>query len=291
MMGDALAISDTGLTLNVQSGDGVYAAQLPSIFVYNEMIDYAEFTASSWSSTLLVLDQQRVVGSSHISDWTKIQANGTYKYAEDTAQFITMPGSRHAYTSGSGGYITACMFKNRQALLGTGVMYRELSLFPEDEFYQLWKNEIAYKATPEDKDYITGNLIGSDYITGVPWQTGYNWMTWQVIDIFDKDNALVKIVSNYVPKGGTVQYPYTLNFTVGSRWYLDRTPPVLSTTSETWVYNGQTAVNDTTCKRTERLMVGGMEIESAEYEESEYDSSRLDWTPGATPAMTSVSKS
>ncbi|MBF0568704.1 MAG: hypothetical protein HQK95_07525 [Nitrospirae bacterium] len=291
LMGDGLSISDTGLTLCVQSGDGVYAAQLPSIFAYNETIDYAEFMPTSWSSTLLVLDKQRVVGSSYVSNWSKTQSKGMSKYVEDPTQFISLPGSRHAYTSGRDGYVTGCMFKNQQELLGTGAMYRELSLFPEDGFYQLWKNEVVYKATPEDKDYIVGTLIGSDYITGTPWQTGYNWMTWQVIDIFDKDNALVKIVSNTIPKGGTVQYPYTLNLTVDSRWYLDRTPPIFSATSDTWIYNGQTAVNDTTCERIERLMVGDIEIENVQYVESVYDSNRLDWIPGSKPAMTLVASS
>ncbi|MBF0457603.1 MAG: hypothetical protein HQK99_06890 [Nitrospirae bacterium] len=289
LMKGNLTISDTGLTLNIQSGDGVYAAELPSIFVYNDTIDYVEFTKTSWSSTVLVLNQQRIVGSNYIGNWTKTQTDE--KYTEDTTQFMRLPGSRHAYTSGSDGYITACMFIKKQALLGTGVMYRELSLFPEDEFYQLWKNEIAYKAAPDNNGYITGKLIGSDYITGTPWQKGYSWMTHQVIDIFDKDNALVKIESNVITKGGNVQWPYTLNLVVSARWYLDRTPPVFYTTTDTWVYNGQTAIFDTLCKRTERLMVGEMEIENAEYEESRYDSSRLDWIPGAIPAMTLVRQS
>ncbi|MBF0457249.1 MAG: hypothetical protein HQK99_05075 [Nitrospirae bacterium] len=298
MMGDELTISDTGLTLNVQSGDGVYAAELPSIFVYNEMIDYAEFEPTSWSSILLVLNQLRIVGSRYVGSWAKTQSDNQYtqsdnqyKYTEDTTQFTPMPGSRHPFTSGSDGYITACMFKNQQTSLGTGVMYRELSVVPEDKLYSLWKNEIAYKAAPEDSGYITGMLIGNDYITGTPWQTGYNWMTYQVIDVFDKDNALVKIVSNVIPMGETIQRPFTLTLVVSNRWYLDRTPPVFYTTTDTWVYNGKTAINETACKRIEKLVVGGLEIETTDYEESVSDSSGFYWVPGAIPAMTLQSQS
>ncbi|MCG6551651.1 MAG: hypothetical protein L7F77_04940, partial [Candidatus Magnetominusculus sp. LBB02] len=269
LMGDGLSVTDTGLTLNIQSGGGVYAAELPSIFVYNDMIDFAEFKLTAWGSILTLLNQQRVVGSRYISAWTKAQVGTAYKYAEDASQFMRMSSSRHAYTSGSDGYINACMFKNQQSLLGTGVMYRELSLTPEDSFYQLWKNEIAYKTTPDDTGYISGKLVGSDYITGTPWQTGYNWETYQVIDIFDKDNALVKVVSNLITKGGNQLLPYTINLTVRSRWYIE-IPPTFFTTEDTWVYNGQTAVLDTTCVRTERLMVGDLEIESTQYEEYRY---------------------
>ncbi|MEO5361081.1 MAG: hypothetical protein H7843_11645 [Nitrospirota bacterium] len=291
MMGDGLTISDTGLTLNIQSGAGVYAAELPSIYVYNDTIDNAEFMKTSWSSTLVVLYQQRIVGSHYVSNWTKTQVNGKDKFIEDAAQLMRISGSRHPYTTDSDGYINACMFKNQQTLLGTGVMYRELTLFPDEEFYQLWKNEIAYKSTPQDSSYVTSKLIGSDYITGTPWQTGYSWKTHQVIDVFDKDNALVKIESNKIIRGGNVQHPFTLNLEVTNRWYLDSTPPVFFTTSDTWVYNGQTAIFDVLCKRTERLMVGEMEIEETQYEESRYDSNRLDWIPGAIPGMTLVSHS
>ncbi|MBF0517612.1 MAG: hypothetical protein HQK97_10960 [Nitrospirae bacterium] len=296
LMKGKLTISDTGLTLNVQSGDGVYAAELPSIFVYNDTIDYAEFMKTSWRSSLTVLYQQRIVGSYYVSNWTKTGS----QYTEDRTQFTRMSGSRHAYTNGSDGYINACMFKNRQDLLGTGVMYRELSLFPEDEFYQLWNNDIAYKTKPDDSAYIAGQSIGSDYITGTPWQTGYTWMTFQVIDVFDKDNALVKTESNIIPKGGSAQWPYTLDLVVTSRWYTANLEHALGhggpeydfwTTTETWQYNGQTAIFDVLCIRVERLMVGGVEVEKAEYEETRYDSNQLDWIPGATPAMTLVSQS
>ncbi|MBF0517892.1 MAG: hypothetical protein HQK97_12430 [Nitrospirae bacterium] len=289
MMGDGLIISDSGLTLNIQAGSGVYEAELPSIFVYNNMIDYAEFMRTSWSSTLEVLYQQRIVGSSYVTGWSKTQTDG--KYAEDPTQLIRMPGSRHPYSSGADGYIDACMFRNQQSLLGTGVMYRELSLTPEDEFYQLWKNQLTYKAKPDDSGCITGTLIGNDYITGTPWQTGYRWMTFQVIDIFDKDNALIKIESNVIPKGDNIQWPYTINLSVTARWYLDKTPPVFYTTTATWIYEGQTAIFDITCNRIERLLVGGTEIESAQYKETRYDSAPLNWIPGAVPAMTLVSQS
>ncbi|MEO5361975.1 MAG: hypothetical protein H7843_16295 [Nitrospirota bacterium] len=107
--------------------------------------------------------------------------------------------------------------------------------------------------------------------------------------MFDKDNALVKTESNYMVRGGNVQWAFTLDLVVTNRWYLDKTPPEFFTTTDTWVYNGQTAVFDCLCKRVEKLMVGELEIENSEYEELRYDSNRLDWIPGAIPGMTQVS--
>jgi hypothetical protein len=68
----ALTIGDTGLTLNAQSGNGVYAAELPSIFTYNDTIDNAEFSKSAWGSVRLLFNiQTRIVGTYYISNWLK----------------------------------------------------------------------------------------------------------------------------------------------------------------------------------------------------------------------------
>ncbi|MBF0555911.1 MAG: hypothetical protein HQK96_15410 [Nitrospirae bacterium] len=304
LMGDGLTISDDGLNLTVQSGVGGYVADLPSIFVIDNTIDYAANTPTAWGTSMTYFDDQtRMVGTNMVSDWVK-SANGTYQ--EDKSKGLRVGGAaRHNYRSVNGN-IVACFFRLKQAYAGNGPMWRELALQPEDSFYQLWENQITYRINPESPD-INGAAIGTDYITGSLNDGTYAWKTFQRIYIFDENNALVKVVSNKWTKGGAQTYSFRLNLTVTNRWYADfyewdghnwaNAGVRFSYTTDNFVYQGTTDINDDEVTRTEVLQVGGTVIETLTYKETRYmqgnpnDGALLTWTPGANPTMPLVSTS
>ncbi len=294
---EGLHISDTGTGLNVQSGQDVYYAVLANIYTYNETIDNAEFMDTGWNSTVLIFGANRIVGNSY--DYTlakKEVAIGdtiVIKYIPDKANMIkTGSPSRHWYVLGPDGYVEQCMFFRKQQLLGTGVINQELSLIPE-QYHRLWKHEIGYRATPESP-VSTGALIGSDYQIGTLGadSSDYQWKLHYILAAIDKDTALVKTVENNWTKGGSKPYSFTINLTVTNRWYTDPGGQWYWTT-DTYIYNGTTYIEDDEVVRTEILKIGGIEIENLTYTESRYMQGEalapFVWIPGGWPGMTLVS--
>ncbi|MBF0555408.1 MAG: hypothetical protein HQK96_12785 [Nitrospirae bacterium] len=87
---------------------------------------------------------------------------------------------------------------------------------------------------------------------------------------------------------------HRLNFTVTNRWYADYyewngrdwvdAGVRFSYTTDTWVYQGTTDIDDDAVTRTEVLQVGGTVIETLTYKETRYmqgnpnDGALLTWT-------------
>ncbi|MBF0488462.1 MAG: hypothetical protein HQK98_09900 [Nitrospirae bacterium] len=238
-----------------------------------------------------------------MANWVK-SANGTYQ--EDKTKGLGVGGApRHNYRNVNGN-IAACFFRLKQTYAGNGPLWMELALQPVDQYYQLWNNQITYRINPESPD-INGAAIGTDYITGSLYDGSYAWKLLHRIDIFDENNALTLAVSNKWTKGGAQTYSFRLDLTVTNRWYADyyefinnswvRTRANFSYTTDEFVYQGTTQIDDDAVTRTEELRVGKTLIESLTYYETRYmqgnpnDGATFIWTPGSTPPMTLVNTS
>ncbi|MBF0487800.1 MAG: hypothetical protein HQK98_06535 [Nitrospirae bacterium] len=298
-----LSIADTGCTLVVQSGQGKYLAELPSIFAIENNITNCEGLKTSWTSTITFFEtQDRIVGSRYINGWKSTSAG----YKEDKTTFANYTSARHGFRSEKGIIKTGWYHVEQVFHSSIAPLIEDMALYVTDEHYQLWDSYINYRTTPSG-NIIRGALIGSDYITGelgVQPPT-YKWKLHQPIDIFDENNCLTLVTTNEWVDSNSKLADYSLDFTATNRYYYENIEYALGhggpeygfyEIDSTYHYSGKYPVLDDTVIRTEKIMLGNETIFSCyctikrEIQGNPGDGISFVWTPGAIPVMTLVSE-